>query len=270
MDFTHHFYDSGLRIVLGSNGEANLISSVLQFQAIRTFGSSLASPLVLEFFICLVVFILIAAHLLWATERGPDSGIDDKYFPGIFQAIYFATVTSSTVGFGDITAKKWLGRLSVLLLILTGIAFFCNFTALLSSDYTTEKIALSISGPEDLAGKVVATKQGTTSIETLNALGAKVVTYETIEEAYNKLLFPGIDENPKLTAVVFDAPSIIHFSRGKGAGKVTVVGDTFDKQYYGFALPQGSEHREEINRAILELRANGTYDKLLRKWFGKS
>ena len=72
-----------------------------------------------------------------------------------------------------------------------------------------------------------------------------------------------------MDAVVFDAPSILHYERYEGAGKVKAVGPLFDIQYYGFMFPEGSELREPVNRALLELKENGTYDGIYDKWFGK-
>jgi ABC-type amino acid transport substrate-binding protein len=72
----------------------------------------------------------------------------------------------------------------------------------------------------------------------------------------------------EVSAFVFDSPTILYYARNKGEGKVSVVGPLFDIQYYGFLFPQGSELRESVNRALLKLRTNGTYDKLYYKWFG--
>ena len=42
----------------------------------------------------------------------------------------------------------------------------------------------------------------------------------------------------------------------------------YRRENYGIALPAGSEQREEINRALLRLRENGTYEDLVQLWFG--
>jgi polar amino acid transport system substrate-binding protein len=34
-------------------------------------------------------------------------------------------------------------------------------------------------------------------------------------------------------------------------------------------FPAGSELRESVNRALLRLKENGTYDGIYNKWFGK-
>jgi ABC-type amino acid transport substrate-binding protein len=47
------------------------------------------------------------------------------------------------------------------------------------------------------------------------------------------------------------------------------VGPLFDIQYYGFMFPEGSELRETVNRALLKLKEDGTYDGIYDKWFGK-
>lgn len=102
----------------------------------------------------------------------------------------------------------------------------------------------------------------TTSVPTLNKLGAIVVPVAKIDEAYNLLL------KEKIDAVVFDSPSILHYERHEGAGKVKVVGPLFDIQYCGFMFPEGRQLREPVNRTLLKLKENATYDRTYDKWFG--
>merc|ERR1711892_1492804 len=49
--------------------------------------------------------------------------------------------------------------------------------------------------------------------------------------------------------------------------QLTTVGGLLDSKGYGIALPQGSPHREGVNIALLQLRENGTLDKIKMKWF---
>ncbi|WP_225048973.1 transporter substrate-binding domain-containing protein [Lacticaseibacillus kribbianus] len=47
-----------------------------------------------------------------------------------------------------------------------------------------------------------------------------------------------------------------------------VVGGTFTKEPYGIALNKGQTNlRKALNKALQELRADGTYEKLINKWF---
>ncbi|CAM2787465.1 transporter substrate-binding domain-containing protein [Dellaglioa algida] len=49
----------------------------------------------------------------------------------------------------------------------------------------------------------------------------------------------------------------------------SVVGGTFTHEPYGIAIDKGQDKfKNQINKALAEMRADGTYEKLLNKWFG--
>jgi ABC-type amino acid transport substrate-binding protein len=125
-----------------------------------------------------------------------------------------------------------------------------------------QKLHSDITDHRDLRNKMVATVAGTTSVAALDDLGAIVVPVEVIDEAIEKLL------QHKVDAVVFDSPTILYYAHHEAAGKVAVVGDLFDLQYYGFLFPQGSQLREPVNRALLKMHETGQYDIIFNKWFG--
>ncbi|KRO28736.1 glutamine abc transporter, substrate binding protein [Lactiplantibacillus fabifermentans DSM 21115] len=48
-----------------------------------------------------------------------------------------------------------------------------------------------------------------------------------------------------------------------------VVGGTFTKEPYGIALNKGQQPMQKaINKALKEIEADGTYNRILKKWFG--
>jgi len=49
-----------------------------------------------------------------------------------------------------------------------------------------------------------------------------------------------------------------------------VAGEVFNEEDYGMAFPYGSPLREEVNRALLILLENGTYDQIYTKWYGSN
>jgi polar amino acid transport system substrate-binding protein len=253
VDFSHHTLDSGLRILVLNKKKFSLIETL----------KSLFSPLVLKSLTYLGLFILICGNIFWWVEKGRKF-ISNRYFPGIFQAFWYVLVTMTTVGYGDIVPRKWVGRVMAFLVMLIGIGFFAWAIAQLSSVITLQRLHSDITGPQDLRNRVVATVEGTTSIPTLKNLGAVVVPVKLIDKAYKKLL------QGEVEAVVFDAPAILYYVQNEGAGKVQVIGPLFDIQYYGFLFPEGSQLREPVNRAFLKLRTNGTYDRLYNKWFGSN
>jgi ABC-type amino acid transport substrate-binding protein len=251
VDFSHHTLDSGLRILVLNKQKFSLIEPV----------KSLFSPLVIKALAYLGLFIIVCGHVFWWVERGKHL-ISVKYFPGIFQAFWYVLVTMTTVGYGDIVPRKWIGRIMAFLVMLIGIGFFGWAIAQFSSAITIQRLHSDISDKQDLRNKRVATVQGTTSIDALMGLGAIVVPVKIIDQAIEKLLQHEVD------AVVFDSPTILFYAHNELAGKVTVVGNLFDLQYYGFLFPERSELREPVNRALLKMHETGQYQKIFNKWFG--
>ena len=251
VDFSHHYLDSGLRIMVLNETGFSLAESV----------KSLYSPIVVKSLTYILLFIIICGHIFWWVERG-HKYISPKYVPGIFQAFWYVLVTMTTVGYGDVVPHKWVGRLMAFLVMVIGIGFFGWTIAQLSSAITLQKLHSDITDHRDLRDRLVSTVEGTTSVAALEKIGAVVVAAKSIDQAYEKLIAEEVQ------ALVFDSPTVLYYARNKGAERVSVVGPLFDIQYYGFLFPQGSKLRESVNRALLKLRKNGIYDKLYSKWFG--
>ena len=45
------------------------------------------------------------------------------------------------------------------------------------------------------------------------------------------------------------------------------TGPIFNLEIYGLALPSGSPHEEDINRALLQIIENGIYQQTIDEWF---
>jgi len=117
---------------------------------------------------------------------------------------------------------------------------------------------------KSLDGKVIATKQGTTSVEFLkkNANPAETKLFPNDSAMFMELLTGGVD------AVIFDKPVVESFVSKRGAGKVMVVGPLYAGQPYGIGFPKGSALVAKVNAALKTLKANGKYNELYKKWFG--
>ncbi|MBF0469643.1 MAG: transporter substrate-binding domain-containing protein [Desulfamplus sp.] len=116
---------------------------------------------------------------------------------------------------------------------------------------------------EDLAGKIVATKLGTTSEDFLkkNAKAKEVKLYPNNDAMFMELMMGGAD------AVMFDSPVIANYVREVGKEKVMVVGPLYMGQSYGIGFPKGSELTGKVNAALKTLKDKGVYRDLYMKWF---
>ncbi len=255
IDFTHPYFNTGLGILVqkkSSLSVSKLIRTFLTINRLTIIGSFL-------------LMVFIAGNIIWMVERKQDSGkrsFNRQYLPGIFEGMYWAIVTASTVGYGDRVPRSWAGRVLAILLIISFLPFFAYFIAKLSSDITLHELQTTINSPKDLVDKRVGVVHGTTSYDFVSNLNTNSVSFDKIDQAYDWLL------KDKLDAVVYDRPNLLYFAQTKGKEKVEVVGKVFAPQDYGMASLQGSELREKINRAILSIIENGQMDEIHKKWFG--
>ncbi|WP_440996516.1 transporter substrate-binding domain-containing protein [Arhodomonas sp. SL1] len=124
----------------------------------------------------------------------------------------------------------------------------------------------SIQTVEDLDGKSVGTKTGSTSHDYLrNQLSGDVTIepYPGSSDMYQALLGGAVD------AVFYDAPNVGYFAQTKGEGQVKTVGPLYEGQQYGLALVEGSEWVDDANEALASMKEDGTYDEIYKKWFGE-
>ena len=119
---------------------------------------------------------------------------------------------------------------------------------------------------DDLAGKVVAAKQGTSSYDAVMELDGikEVVPFPNIDQAYMEL------DKGSADAVVFDLPALLYYINTGGQGKAKVIDGLLEGQTFGIGLPKGSPLTAEINLALEKIKEDGTYDELHEKWFGEA
>jgi polar amino acid transport system substrate-binding protein len=131
---------------------------------------------------------------------------------------------------------------------------------------------LRVFGIDGLCGYAVAVESGTsyeTDLEKQSAackaigLGAiGIVTFKTDDDAFAAFL---ADKAPVYVA---DYPVIVWRGRTAGADKgVEVVGKQFDVVPYGIAVSkQNAALMTQLQQALVAVVADGTYDRLLKKW----
>lgn len=122
----------------------------------------------------------------------------------------------------------------------------------------------AIKGLDDLAGKTVATKTGTTSVDFLKEKSpkAKLALFPNDNAMFMEIMSGGAD------AVMFDKPVVESFLSKRGEGKVAIVGDLYSGQPYGIGFPKGSPLVEKVNAALAKIKASGEYATIYEKWFG--
>ncbi len=251
MDFSHPYMLAGLRILTKVDDRSRFARYM---QSATNSGATRA-------FLFLVGFILVCAHVMFLAERGSDS-ISRHYFPGIFEAAWFVVATMTTVGYGDVTPHRWLGRFVAFVVMVTGIGLFGVLIADLSTGMTLQEVQARISAPSDLAGRTVATVRQSTSVDVARSHGALILERETLDEAVAALIANEAD------AVVFDGPPLLQYVQRHTDKGLVIAPPSLTVETYAVAFPSDSPIREAVNRSLLELQENGERDRLYEKWFG--
>jgi polar amino acid transport system substrate-binding protein len=253
-DFSQPMFDAGLQILTPAQGtRGGLVAAII---------AGVFSSAVLPILGLVLLMILVPAHLVWFFERKNSTGmiIHRSYFPGIFEACWWAASTLATQA--DQMPRAALARIVAVIWMFASVVFIAYFTATVTSSLTLQQLRGDISGPEDLPGKRIATVRGSTSMDYLRSHNIEAMEFTRVEEAFQAIQQGSAD------AVVYDAPVLLYYASHEGKGKVQVVGNIFRKESYGILFPSNSPHRKPVNEALLKIRENGTYDRLYLKWFG--
>lgn len=251
VDFSYPMFNAGLQILVRSPKQSGFVPNLLR---------DLISPVFLQLFAIALGMVVVAAHIIWLLERRhPKSAIDEAYFPGIFEAAWWAASTLATQA--EEMPKGPLGRLMAVCWMFIAVVFVAYFTATVTTSMTVQTLQGDIKGLDDLQNRTVVTTAGSTTAEFLRIKQIKTLEVARIELAYDALLSQQAD------AVVFDAPVLMYYASRAGKGKVQLVGELLREESYGIAIANNSPYRKPINSALLKLRENGTYQTIYDKWF---
>ena len=121
----------------------------------------------------------------------------------------------------------------------------------------------TIATAADLKGKTIGVQMGTTGMFIAEEIeGATVKNYNKGVDAVNDLV------NGRVELVIIDKnPAEVFASQYEGK-VVALDGAAFEfaPEYYAIALPKGSDMVEKVNKALAELKADGTFDELVKQY----
>lgn len=122
----------------------------------------------------------------------------------------------------------------------------------------------AIVGPDDLVDKKVGVQLGTTGdLFASETEGVEVVRFDKAALAVMDL------KNNKINAVIVDEEPAKKIAANQQG--VTLLEAPFINEEYALAVKKGNEDLlKEINQVLADMKADGTYDKLYEKYFGKA
>lgn len=121
-----------------------------------------------------------------------------------------------------------------------------------------------ITGVQDLKGKTLALKTGTSAAEYAknNFDGTTLRLFPNIDNAYLEL------QTGRVEAAMHDTPNVLYYIKTAGQDRVKTVGEQMLAHEYGIAFPKGSSIIPQVNEVLGQMKADGRYDAIYEKWFG--
>ena len=258
-DFSYPILEAGLQIMVRETGATQGTPSRLA--PVWDMLHLLFSRTTIEWVGVALLLVLIPAHLAWFLERRQADGISNRsYFPGILEACFWGL--SILACQAQEQPRQWVARVLSVFWMFASVVFIASYTAQLTTTLTVEQIRGAIEGPGDLPGKQIATITSSIATVYLREQKVEVQEFPTGDQVFRALL------DKKVDAVVMQAPLLLYFAAHEGKGLVKVVGPEFDRRPVAIEVQLDSPLRKKIDRALVALREDGTYQQLYVKWFG--
>jgi len=253
-DFTHSYYTTGLGIAIPNKSSAGwwaVIRGIFSYQMFMIVS-----------ILGVVLFLIGTVTWLVERERNPEN-FNPNPIKGIASGIWWAAVTMTTVGYGDMTPKTLGGRMIALFWMFASLLLVSSIIAGVASTLTVAKMDYLIASPEDLARGKIASIQHSVSDTYLRERRIYPHYYNNVNAGLNAL------SESKVDAMVYDAPLLQYSIKEQYSERLMMTEALFESQNYGIALQEKSPLREDINRVMLEIIHSVEWEKIQYKYLGK-
>jgi arginine/lysine/histidine/glutamine transport system substrate-binding/permease protein len=120
----------------------------------------------------------------------------------------------------------------------------------------------SIASLEAMADRRVAVQIGSTgALAVAKVRGAEIASFNSAPLALQELINGNVD------AYVNDLPATQYAIQRAGLKEVRISSRPLTSDFYGIALPKGSTLRQQVDRGLTIVLADGQLDRLHRRWF---
>ncbi|KPM33513.1 Extracellular solute-binding protein, family 3 [Croceitalea dokdonensis DOKDO 023] len=254
MEFTHSFFASHSTIAIT---EKSSLEKVKQF-----FGAFFHINF-LRGFVLLFVILLFFGSLTWLAEHKRNPNDFRPGIRGVWDGLWWAMVTLSTVGYGDKSPKSRLGKIAALGLMFCGLLFVSGLTASIASSLTVDQLESSQGDFNTYKKRKVGTVKDSEAESFLQARFFKDIS------TYDRVL-PGLMdlEKSKLDAFIYDEPILRYIiQKNTDLHTLDILPQKFDVQFYAFGIRKDAISLEQqISQRILEITESQEWQIVLSEY----
>ena len=249
VEFTYPAHRSGVAVAFPK--QTGPIAAVMSYVAVvRELGSLIVFTLGL--------LVLIGA-LMWVFERRRRLAANphERAVTSLSDGIYWAAVTMTTVGYGDVTPLTRVGRFIAVLWMLVSLALISLLTTSLVARMTADAVTSApIAQTSDLDGKRLAAVADSSGAEYLDEQHLQYTKYANLKDALASLV------RGKSDAVVNSVGALEYAISTYFSGVIPMPSGILAPSYMAFALPPNSPLKKPLDRALIEITASASWRSL--------
>lgn len=240
LDFSHAFYSSKPAIAV--RNKSTWVDSVIW-----------ASKRIAIGVIIFIVMLYIVGFIV-------DKGDGDSKIKSIHQGAWWALVTFSTVGYGDLVPDTAKGKFIASVWIVASLFLIATFTGYMSSAMTIKKLNDEPTSLKYLGTSKLGTVEGSTSEELLIALNFNYSAYNDITDAIVELT------SGRVHAIIYDK-SVLKYQLRENERYIVWEIPSASVEHYAFIFPQGSTYVELVNREMLRVLPSVEWQRIHNSYF---
>ncbi|BFP40064.1 transporter substrate-binding domain-containing protein [Flavobacteriaceae bacterium GF1] len=245
---------------VSSLGVSTTVNSQSQFQI---FINNFFSRDFLNIVLLLLVILLTFGTILWFVERKANKYQFRPGVKGLFDGLWWAAVTMTTVGYGDKAPKTHLGKTIAIVWMFTAIIIISGFTATIASTLTVNTLEADINGLEDLQNipdiGVVGASDAELFLQKHGLQPAEV--YRTPLQALRAL------SRRKIEVLVSDRTTTEYLIQTNDMqDNIRSLPFTFQKQYRSFIMAKNQPYFNEVNKQLITQIQSVSWEEVLKKY----
>ena len=248
LDFTQSYYISSLGIA--QPRRQRLLDTVL----------AVLSPRFLWVCFWLSMLLLFVGLVVWLFERNSNEEMfGEKPTTGLWNSFWWAGVTLTTIGYGDIAPISVGGRVIALLWMLVSMGITASLTATITSVVTQDNSS-KLTQFADLEMMKVGSIQDSSAAQALQQQG---ISFEAIASPLEGL--KAVDEG-KIDAFIYDDVLLRYLNKNSLQNRLAIESTNVEARRYVFALPEDTDNFEDINAQVIREQSEADWQSLLKRF----
>jgi len=255
VDFSYPSHTSGVAVAFAKE------NSVLAAFKVYGGAASQLGTLILT----MLLLLVITGIMIWLFERRshhPTEATTEPTIGKLHEGLYWAVVTMTTVGYGDMTPRTHFGRAVAVAWMLGSLVL----VSLLSTSIVAQVTAFQLSGsdnvrPGDLIGKRLGAAASSSGAEYLTTSGFAFAKYRSLGDALDALAAHKID------AVVNSVGALEYAIANRYRNSIELQHGLLAPAFMGIALPRHSPLKGPLDLSLVRITTGSEWPAIEATYF---